>query len=213
MKKIIFGLFVCITSFVPNAMAHEFSWNDLMLAAIKVNPHFDYESNVESYMQIYMPDVWNRVKNDEFELHDKKAEAIKIMKERVEAFSLEEDFSIFVGIDFQDYDFEKNVFPVVKMNPNMFFRAHNVRHGSFPFEYKVFFSNPQFFQDIQMSKDEAKGFVQSRKSSNGQVDRTLATELRFRVTKLKNTRDELEAVIVGITTYRDKQQTIILQNY
>lgn len=213
MKRLVAALFLSITFLVPSAMAREFSWDDLMLAAIKVNPHFDYESNVESYMQIYMPDVWNRVKNDEFELQDKRAEAIKIMKERVDAFSLEEDFSIFVGIDFQDYDFEKNVFPVVKMNPNMFFRAHKVPHGSFPFEYKVFFSNPQFFQDIQMPKDEAKGFVQARKASNGQVDRTLATEIRFRVTSLKNNRDELVAEIVGVTTYRDKQQTAVLQKY
>ena len=213
MKRLLATLFLSITFLVPSAMAHEFSWDDLMIAAVKVNPHFDYESNVDSYMQIFMPDVWNRVKNDEFELQDKRAEAVKIMKERVEAFSLEEDFSIFIGIDFQDYNFEKGLFPIVKMNPNMYFKAHTYPHGSFPFEYKVYFSNPQFFQDIQMPKDEAKGFVQSRKASNGRVDRTLATEVRFRVTSLKNNREELVAEIVGVTTYRDKQQTAILQQY
>lgn len=213
MKRFFAVLVLALTLGTSSASAHDLKWDDLMLASVKLNQHFDYEENVDSYMQIYMPDVWNRVKNDEFELNDKRAEVVKIMKDNVAAFSLEEDFVFLAAIQFQDYDFEKGVFPVVKMDPGMYFAHPNTRHGSFPYEYKVFFSNPQFFQDIKMSKDDAKSFVQSRKASNGSVNRMLVTEIRFRVTKNRDARGEIEAEIVRVTTFKDKERTMVLQEY
>lgn len=213
MKRILAALMLLVTIAVPGAMAHEMNWDNLMLASAKLNPHFDYEANVDAYMSIYMPDTWNRVKNDEFELSGKRAEVVKIMKERIAEFSLDEDFSFLVALKFQDYDFEKEAFPVTKMEPDAYFGHQKGRPGTFPFEYRVFFSNPHFFQDIQMPKDEAKEFLQSRKTTDGKVNRLIVAEIRFRATRIKDTPDKLEAEIVGVTTYRDKERTKILQQY
>lgn len=143
-------------------MAHELKWDSLMLAAVKMQPHFDYEANVDSYMQLYRSDVWNRYRNDEFELQEKREETIGMMKERASSFPLEEEFVVYATFDFGDYDFKKEAFPLNALSETTYFNDRNDRNGSFPYTYKVFFSNPAKIGDINMAKDEAKSFLKSR---------------------------------------------------
>jgi len=215
MKRFIITLFLIFMFAAPGAMAHEMNWDNLMLASAKLNPDFDYEKNVDSYMALYMPEVWTKVKNDEFELEDKRVEVISRMKEKISSFPLEENFVLYTAINFRDYDFEKNVFPVDRITKDTYFVYEQKygRNGELPFKYKVYLSNPEFVQDIKMSKEEAREFVKSRKSQFGKVDRTLVGEIKLQMKKIKETQDMLEAEIVGVTTYRDRGETSVLQQY
>jgi hypothetical protein len=217
MKKLFATIFLCASFLVPNAFAHDFSWDNVMLAAVKLDPAFDYQGAADTYMEIYTPEVWNSVKNDEFELQDKRDEAVKMLKDKVDSFSLDEEFVIDTAMAFKDYDFDKGVFPVEKFDPNTYFYVTNVQGGKFAYKYQVFISNPDYVKDLDMDKNAAKGFLQSRKNSAGAVDRTIGAKLRFRITKLtkkeKFITANLEAEIVGITTYADPQRATVLQDY
>lgn len=213
MKKQII-VFVLVTVFgATTAIAHELKWDSLMLAAVKMQPHFDYEANVDSYMKLYRPDEWNRYRNDEFELQDKRQETIAIMKEQVAAFSLEEEFVVYTTFEFGDYDFKNEVFPLDALGETTYFHDRKYGYGTFPSEYKVFFSNPTKVGDINMPKSDAKDFLQSRKDRFGYVDRRLNAKIAFRITNLKNGRNELVGELTHVTIYSDDQRARVLQEY
>src|SRR5690606_2516048 len=163
-KKLISVLFLGLILGPIKAVAHEFVWDNLVLAAMKVQPDLDYEGYVDSYMQVFRPEVWHRYKNDEFELQDKRDETVEIMKNKISSFSLDEEFVIHTAFKFGDYDFEKQVFPLDALYPETYFFDSDVRRaaGAFSHEYKVFFRNPGKVDFISMSKEDARGFVKSR---------------------------------------------------
>ncbi len=214
MKKIFMASVFCVFSFFNTTFAHDFSWTNLMLAAVKMQPHFDYDANVDSYMQMYRPDVWNRYRNDEFELQDKREETIKIMKDRVASFSLNEEFVVHTVFKFGDYNFKKQLFPLDSLTANTCFSESAPRHfGSFPYNYKLFFTNPSRIGDIDMVKEDAKKFIQKRKDKYGSVNRRINAKLKFRIIKLKNGRDELEAELTHVTLYSDDKQVNVLEEF
>lgn len=152
MKKSFTLAVLCTLMVSTSVMAHDLNWDNLMIAAVKLQPQFDYEANVDSYMNIYRSDVWNRYRNDEFELQDKREETIKMMKERVSSFPLNEEFVVYTSFEFGDYDFKKQIFPLDSLTEATYFHASNWNHGSFPDTYKVFFSNPSKIGDINMTQ-------------------------------------------------------------
>jgi len=198
------------------AMAHEFTWTNLMLASAKLQPSFDYEANVDSYMRLYRADVWNRYKNDEFELQDKRNDTVAIMKEAVSSFSLDEQFSINTSFEFGEYDFSKQVFPLDAVNSNSYYERSRNWVGSFPEDFQVFFGNPDKVGDISMAKDDAKRFLTSRKNSSGNVDRHVPAQLRFRIKKVRSIDSRharLEAELTKVTIYHDRNHQKVLQEY
>lgn len=196
-----------------SAMAHDLNWDNLMMAAVKMQPQFDYEANVDSYMKIYRSDVWDRYRNDEFELQDKRDETVKMMKERISSFPLNEEFVVYTSFDFGDYDFKKQVFPLDSLTETTYFPEFRGNSGSFPYTYKVFFKNTAKIGNINMAKDDARNFLKKRKDRYGDVDRSVNAKLQFRITKLKNGRDELEAELTHVTIYSDDQRAKVLQEF
>ena len=63
--------------------AHDLEWQKLLLAALQLRQGLDYDANVDSYMQVFRPDVWNRYRNDRFGLEAKRKETIELMKRAV----------------------------------------------------------------------------------------------------------------------------------
>ncbi|ACV69793.1 DUF4852 domain-containing protein [Desulfohalobium retbaense] len=213
MKKIFSLALLCALVCSTSAMAHDLNWDNLMMAAVKMQPHFDYEANVDSYMKIYRSDVWDRYKNDEFEIQDKRNETIKMMKDRFSSFSLDEEFTIYTSLKFGSYDFDKQVFPLNSFSANSYLVERRYNNWSFPKAYKVFFINPEKIGDINMEKDKAKNFLKKRKSSYGNVDRNVNAKIKFSVTDLKNGRNELEAKLEHVTIYSDDQMSKVIQKF
>lgn len=184
-----------------------------MAASVKLQSSFDYEANVDSYMKIYRSDVWNRYRNDEFVLHDKRQETIEMMKEHFSSFPLDEEFVLRTTLKFGDYDFSNEEFPVDGFGESTYFHDSRWRSGSFPSTYKVFLTNPNKVGNLEMAKNEAKSFLQSRKNNFGVVNREIYVKLTLSIEKLKNGKDEFLAKITEAEFYEDNQFNDKLQKF
>ena len=213
MKKLMLCALLFFT-YSSSILAHDLSWDNLMLASVKLQSNFDYEANVTSYMKLYRPDVWKKYRNDEFMFHDKKQETIEIMKKNFASFSLDEEFVTYTTLKFEDYDFSNEEFPVKSLSETTYFSKSIWRSGSFPKTYKVFLTNPDKVKNLSMPKDRAREFLQSRKSKvTGRVNRKVYLRLKFKVKSLKNGKDELLAEITEAKFYKDNEFSEVLQEF
>lgn len=213
MRNLFISTVLCVLMGTSSAIAHEMNWSNLMLASVKLQPDFNYKEHVDSYMIIFRKDVWHKYRNDEFELNDKRDETIRMMKEKVSSFSLDENFVLHASMEFGDYDFDKGVFPIKPITPTTYFSGVRRQSFTFPSEYHIFFSNGDKLGDISMPKDEARTLVADRKTKFGTVNRDLFVEIKFRVSSLKENPHQLEAEIDEITIYADSTQKNVLQKF
>ena len=195
------------------SLAHNFSWDNLMLAHSKIDKAFDYELHVDSYMSKYRKPVWSKYRNDEFELEDKRIETIDIMRERIVSFDLSEPFTINTDFSFGEYDFKSKEFPVVSLSESHYFYVDSNRSGTFPYRYKIYFSNYNLVGNLPMSKEDAKSFLKSKKDRYGNVRRILPAKITFHVVDIGSGKGELKAKIKEVTIYKDNDSKIALVSY
>lgn len=53
-------------------MAYDFSYDNTLIAYLKLNDNVKPRDVVDGYMQMYRPTVWQKSHGDEFELEDKR---------------------------------------------------------------------------------------------------------------------------------------------
>lgn len=213
MKKL-FLKCICFVLFMvsPNVYSYDFSWDNLLLADAKLTPNFDYEVYVDSYMKLYREPIWKRYKNDEFELEDKRQETIQIMKDRFDQFDLDQEFFIHSFIKFGEYNFKKEEFPLEGFSATSHFsesRKRYISNNAFPYAYKVFFKNYDIVKNLEMDKDSAKVFLQSKKKHSGYVDRKLPVQIKFKVEERSGV-GELRAKVTEVILYESKDASSIL---
>lgn len=126
-RGIAFWVLVGMTTAVQ---AHDFSWDTLLIAKMKLQRGFDYESHVDSYMQVFRSSAWNRYKNDEFELEDRRNETLNLMKERVDLFDLDEELTINTTFSIGKYDFGKEEFPITEATSDHYWYQSRVNAHS-----------------------------------------------------------------------------------
>ena len=204
------AIIIIVVFFSSALSAHEFSWDNLLLSDAKLNPNYDFEVFVDAYMARYRRPVWNKYKNDEFELEGKRQETIEIMKKRFEAFDLNQEFIINTTFEFGKYDFKQQFFTIDGIGANSFFRQSKNWYGEsvFPNSYAVYFTNPEIVGNLPMEKDIAKAFIQNKKTSYGKVDRKLPTRIKFKITQ-KRGEKEFDAQITEITVFDKKESSIL----
>lgn len=201
--KIVMAAVVGTALFTSNvSAANDFSWTNLMLASVKLNPNFDYQTYVDSYMEEYRNPVYKRYRNDEFNMRSKREETIEIMKERVRNFDLDEEFIINTSVEMGKYNFEDELFPVQGIGANSYFYERN-HAGEFPYRYKVKFSNFDLIGDIEMEPNEAEAFIDQRKNNYGSINRELPIQLKFKIVD-RESDDTLIAKLVDATVYQDR---------
>jgi|AntDeeMinimDraft_4_1070355.scaffolds.fasta_scaffold08230_1 hypothetical protein len=213
MKKLSIAVLASLFVFSHGALGHEFNWTNLMLTSAKLQPAFDYEANVDSYMYIYRNDVWDRYRNDEFELQDKRDETQEIMKSRIASFDVGESFVINTSFNFGEYDFSNEMFPVESIGESAYFNQRRYNSKSFPSTYRVFFDNPGMIGDLKMNKEQAKSFLNSRKSSYGSVDRSINVKMEFVIIETKTNPKDLVAQFTKVTFYKDSNRTGVLETF
>lgn len=216
MKKLIVKGVVFLLSVISlNAYSHDFTWDNLLVADAKLTKSFDYEVYVDSYMQIYREPVWKKYRDDEFELESKRQETIKIMKDRFEQFDLSQEFIIHTFINFNEYDFDAEEFPLEGFTASSYFPVSRNRYYSnnvFPNKYKVSFENYDIVKNLKMDKSAAKQFVQNRKDRYGKVDRKIPIQVKFKVQE-KSSIGDLRAEITEVILYESKNRNTILETY
>jgi hypothetical protein len=192
-----------ILSQCSQAIAHDFTWDNLAMACIKLDKNYDVDANVEWYMKNYREDTWNLARNDEFLMHDKKQETRKIFQNRIDQFDVEQTFILRGDTQINDYDFTNKEFPRNPSGPDSYWYKYSSKYSdSIPSTLKVFMKNFQFLGGVPMEPDAARAFIQSRKNSNGYVDRNVYAIIEFRVVKMRD-EGELLAEALKVTYYRD----------
>lgn len=192
-----------ILSQCSQATAHDFTWDNLAMACIKLDNNYDVDANVEWYMRNYREDTWNFARNDEFLLHEKKQETRKIFQNRIDQFDVEETFILRGDTQIDDYDFTNNEFPRTPSGPDSYwYKRSSKSSDSLPSTLKVFMKNYQFLSGVPMEPAAARAFIQSRKDRNGYVDRNVYAIIEFRVVKVRD-EGELLAEALKVTYYRD----------
>lgn len=188
------------------ADAYEFSYDTLLLAFMKLDKNFDFEEHADAYMQLYRPQVWNRVRNNEFELEAKRRETVGQMKERVGAFSLDRDIVLLTTLELGKYDLKRKSFPVLNMSETNYWNATHYNDGSFPSRFRVFLANHALLAEVPMEVNQAQQFVRLRTDRWGDVNRNVAATIRLRIQRAKEPSGDLLGAIKSATLYADNNR-------
>ncbi|MGB7342960.1 MAG: DUF4852 domain-containing protein [Pirellulaceae bacterium] len=197
---------------VSSARAHEFSWDNLALAEIKLAGNFDYDNHVDWYMQKYRPSVWKSCKDDEFTLDDRRQETLSMFREKVEQFDETQVFYLRARMSVGAYDFKANCFPIQNMGPTNYWYESIYSSGDMPSNIRVFMKNYADFKTLPMPKDQARSFVSSRKNRSGNVDRNVYAMIELKMVDRRG-RGELNAEIQSATFYADNSHTRFLGQF
>ncbi len=194
------------------AKTYGFTWENLFLARVKLDKNYDFEAHVDDYLKTFRADVWKQYHDDEFQLHKKRAEALRIFKQRVQAFDLDQEFVIPRStVHMEKYDFAHAAFPIKEATDHNYWYDNRYTDSEFPGQISVYFKNPELMRYLPMPAEEAERFLVARKNDSGDVDRELLASIRFRVYKRKNEEgDELLAEISGVKYFSsgEKKQLI-----
>lgn len=203
---IVFLVLVLPACTAAAAETYELTWENLLLASIKLDKRFDYESHVDAYMQIFRSQVWDRVRNNEFELDGKRQETVEIMKYRVQEFSLDRSFLIRSDLELGKYDFSKQEFPVLNVSETHYWYEYQYSAGSFPSRFSVFVSNPALLSAMPMTKDKAEQFLRRRTDRNGNISREVPATIVIRILRAKDERGQLLGEIQSASVFEDKDR-------
>ncbi|QRM42997.1 DUF4852 domain-containing protein [Rhizobium sp. BG4] len=189
------------------SVAADFSYNALLPVYLKLDKTLMPEDIVDGYMETYRPEVWSRYRNDEFELEEKRAETLQIMKDAIAAADANEVFTIQTRFEFGDYNFGSQKFDFRPLTDDIYFNV-NYCCNSLPRDLKVFFSNATTIDGIPMEKAKAKEFLNARKSSYGSVDREVLAKMSIRIKEVRS-RGELVAEIQEMKLYDREGRNLI----
>lgn len=192
---------------------HKFDWDTLLAASIKLQKDFNYRANVDSYLQLFEPDVWDFVRNDEFELDAQRKKTIEKFQAEVERFSLDQDVALNTWLTIGEYNFETESFPVMNMSDGYFWNKRRYSSGSFPRELRLYLTNHALLAELPMSPDEARAFLNRRKDRNGEVNRRIEVTLRIRFVKLKRrSQSDLLGEVQSARLFHNRQQKLVFKD-
>lgn len=165
------------------AQAYDMTYQNLLIATMKLDAGFDYENYVDAYMQAFRPSVWQRVHDDEFERHGKQAETLEMMKREAASFDLKDPVVIHTTIEFGEYDFKTHRFALDPFSASSFFPVNYCCNG-LPGQIRLYFSNPDVLDGLPMSEDAAQRFLDLHKQY-GNVNRSIEAEISVRLRSAK----------------------------
>lgn len=197
--------------FTVPLFAKDFTAENMFLSFAKLKTDYDYEKYGEGLTIGFRRDVWNKYRNDEFEINDKIAETIAMVKKRVSEFSLDGEYTIHTTFRFEDYDFTNEMFPLDSLTKESYYHpdgsAFSGRliewHGTETTNFYVFFENTDVIGNLDMPKDIAKQFLQSRKRGSN-VYRKVPAQLKFKIVKLGDEDSVLIAKLTSVEIYDDE---------
>lgn len=203
----LFAAAVC-GSFGPTLAAdpYDFGYDNALLGWIKLDPKFDYPSHADSFLKLFRPAVWERVKDNEFELERERTETIKQVKERVAEFSLERGFILRPKLQLGKYDLKANAFPIENMSETHFWYQAKYVDGHLPNRICVYFRNHHLLAGLPMPAGEAEQFLKSRPTRYGRIDREVPATIHFVLVRRRDDDNQLLAEIRSAAIFDDAQR-------
>lgn len=187
MKKIAF-LLACLCSFLVAGIDfnEQKDIDKLVLAGLKTNiKNVDKNSGGVWYLSIAQRPKWDKYRNDEFELQSAIEQAYPILISEIEKYQslIGSSTSTNLRIEFGEYDFSKEAFPLKRMmRAESYISYSGSTIGSYYDGARLSFNNAKGNDEfLPMPKEQAKLFLQKRKSSGGSVDRDLIAKYYFKI--------------------------------
>ncbi|OFX18842.1 MAG: hypothetical protein A2033_06575 [Bacteroidetes bacterium GWA2_31_9] len=145
----------------------------------------DIDKNKEEYLYRFLHETYKKNQNDEFEYNSDLQTAKTILKKNIEEIDTSTIYSIYTKLSFQEYNFEKEGFPlegdtlVLKVvEPIMRIFAHSKSDYN---NIVLAFSNFRKFKFININKDDAKKLIIRRKDNLGKINRDVYAKIFFKL--------------------------------
>jgi Domain of unknown function (DUF4852) len=207
----------CLTAFAiaigligpPSSRADDFQWETMVHYWIRMNRDFEYsDKRIDSYMQAFRPQQWNKVRNNEAIIDDARKELKKLMEERAKDVKLDATFTLHLPMRFGDHDNDMPGFPIVQMSESTYWMTGGNRYTqALPSQFHLYFRNTQQFNSLPMTKLDAGALMTRRTNDFGSIDRTVYVILKCKIVKLKSTSGEFLADIEEATAFEDAAKT------
>ncbi|MBQ7904649.1 MAG: DUF4852 domain-containing protein [Spirochaetaceae bacterium] len=145
------------------------------------------ENEYLNYAKVMEYNVYKKYINDEFEWHDQFQTLKKNFDNAIANANFDATYTVVTNVDFGDYDFTKEGFPV-SIGEGTFFPLGDVdpywssSSGSI-FRKAVALKLDGFekYNFFAMPKDQAKTFLQGRKKSSGKVNRSITLQIKYKI--------------------------------
>lgn len=166
--------------------------NELALYAFLKGTNADLSDEYLPYAQVMEYDVYQKYHNDPFDWEEKFAQCKKNFDEKVANINLDQEYAIMTTIEFGDYDFENQGYKV-KIDDGTYFPMNSVfskfgTYSAYPGDDSYFVNKLGLkIQDlskynfIPMEKEAAKTFLQSRKSSYGNINKQITIMIKYKL--------------------------------
>ncbi|MGP0838107.1 DUF4852 domain-containing protein [Serratia sp. CY85251] len=194
-----------------SAMAYDFSYDNVLIAYLKLNDNVKPQDVVDGYMRIYRPTVWQKSHGDEFELEDKRKETTDIIKKKISDMDLAKSFTLRTMLQFGSYDFTKKAYDFAPFTGNVYYHVDKCCYDGITSNINVFFDNGDVVNGLVMPEEQAKIFLAKRKNKYGVINRNVFSVIDF---TMKESTEESKIIghIDSVSVY-DKEGGELLYEY
>ena len=172
-------LLACLVQ-VSAAFAKELDYHNVLIAYMAKTGDNVYTKMIDDWMQAFRPQIWDRYRNDEFAIDERRNETSQIIKADLSSYSENDEFEITTNVQFGDYNFSLQKFELHPFSTNSTFTVTCPISSTLPPRFLVFFMNADILDGFSMQKEDAKRFLDQRKIGGG-VDRTLVAHVRAKI--------------------------------
>jgi len=153
------------------------------------------ESFAKDYLIRFKKELYKNTHEDEFEFQKSLSIAKKEMENIYTKIDFTQEFSIFTKLDVENYDFDRNGFPIKIEELSV--RA--IKHSIYTEEssLEIDFLNFNKFNFINIESEKANSFVKRRKDNLGNIDRTVYLRINFNLVKEIEGKESKKETIYG----------------
>lgn len=140
---------------------------------------------IDLYLFKFHKYEYNQVKNDEFKIQKFMNKVGRELENNIENVDHNKIFSKIVKAKLGKYDFSTESFPI-KYSMEDFGGSNRGYPGGFEIDFEYIVNNACFKPILKMNNEDAEKFINSRKNSNGNVNRTVYLNFHFNITNIVN---------------------------
>lgn len=169
----IIGLLLSASAF---SVSKNFNYQNILMESLHLSENTELTLLSKDWLLYSDKNTYHKYQNDEFEFQDKIEQAGKKLQKLVDDRKSEESpvvFTIPVNSEFGNYDFEQGKFEYHPLMNGHMYISSNQYTENLPRKINLYVSNPEFIDGIPMGKEQAKEFLQKRKNSLGNINRSV----------------------------------------
>jgi len=150
--------------------------------------------NTKEYLYLFDNNIYNQIREDEFEFHEKILETKNFLKNEIEKKENNDTFKIFLKIEIGNYDFDKNGFPIkwgikngIQILDDLweFFTPKDINNNGIKLtDLRLQFTNTEDFIFLSLNKEKANYLIKHRKDESGNIDRYIYMYAHFIINKV-----------------------------